>query len=271
MGHAPDDALLFASLAADNAAPFYRALVEYLSETLRVPMRLLDEVPWEEREQRLYRGQAHLGVVCGLQYVYACERAEQPGVELLAAPIMSGQRYAGRPIYFSDVVVRQEHPAGCLGDLLGTRYTYNEHTSQSGYGIVRYALAQRGHSAPFFGSVCTSGAHERSLDWILNGTVDASAIDSTVLETELRQRPELHQRVRVVSTLGPSPIPPLVVSRALPLRLREDLRAAVLTMDTTPHGRAVLAEGVMHRFVEVHDADYDPIRLMQHESAATLL
>ena len=271
MGHGPADALLFASLAADNAAPFYRALVDYLSERLSWPMRMLDEVPWQERERRLYRGQAHLGLVCGLQYVYSVERDEQPGVELLAAPVMSGQRYDGRPIYFSDVVVGQEHAAGCFEELAGARYTFNERTSQSGYGVVRYALAQRGHSSRFFSSVSESGAHQRSLQWIATGVVDASAIDSTVFETELRRWPELRSRVKVLATLGPSPIPPLVVSRLLAPQLIADMRDALLTMRGSARGRAVLAQGAMERFVPVDDRDYEPIRAMQRMAAQTTL
>jgi hypothetical protein len=85
--------VLFASLAADNAAPFYRGLVQYLSAALGTPVRLLDEAPWHERERWLYRGQAQLGVVCGLQYVGA-----EHALGLLGAPVMRGLRYGKRPI-----------------------------------------------------------------------------------------------------------------------------------------------------------------------------
>src|SRR4029453_9213036 len=200
--------VLFASLAADNAAPFYRGLVQYLSSALGPPVRLLDQVPWQAREQALHRGQAQLGAVCGLQYV----RAEH-ALELLGAPVMRGQRYGGRPIYFSDVVVRRDLPANSFDALKGARFAVNEPTSHSGYGIVRYALARRGYDGSFFGEVIESEAHERSLELILNAQVDAASIYSTVLETELRKRPRLAEKLRVVATLGPSPSPPLVASR----------------------------------------------------------
>ncbi|HEY2593039.1 MAG TPA: hypothetical protein VGK33_03975, partial [Chloroflexota bacterium] len=98
------DVLLFASLAADNTHAFYRHLAAYLSGVLQYPIRPVEDPSWQVRERQLLRGQAHLGVVCGLQYVYSIERGDQPGLELLVAPLMRGPRYGLRPVYFSDVV-----------------------------------------------------------------------------------------------------------------------------------------------------------------------
>jgi len=263
--------LLFASLAAENAAAFYADLVAYLSQAVGRRMSLAEDDACQEREVRLTRGQAHLGVVCGLQYVCSRERGDEPGIELLAAAVMRGRRYGQRPVYFSDVVVRTGHSARTFEDLSGARFAYNERTSHSGYGVVRYALATQGHGSGFFGSIVQSGAHQQSLALIAGGTVDASAIDSTVLETEFVRTPELRRQLRVVTTLGPSPIPPLVVSRVVPSALRKDLRTALLDMQRDPRGSHVLSSGRVHRYVEVQDSDYDPIRVMAKAGASITL
>jgi phosphonate transport system substrate-binding protein len=215
--------------------------------------------------------QAHLGVVCGLQYVYSRERGDAPGIELLAAPVMCGPRYRRQTVYFSDVVVHAQHAARSFEGLQGARFAVNERTSHSGYGVVRHALHERGLGGGFFGSVVESGAHQRSLSLIAAGMVDASAIDSTVLETEFARAPALRQQLRVVETLVPSPIPPLVVSRGVSSAVREGLRAAVLGMHLDPRGSQVLSRGRVHHYVEVRDADYDPIRTMAGASASTSL
>jgi len=97
---------------------------------------------------------------------------------------------------------------------------------------------------------------------ILAGRVDAAAIDSTVLEEECRREPGMENRIRVVETLGPSPIPPWVVRRGLTRELREEVRAVLLDMEHDAEGRAVLAAGHLARFVWVEDRDYGPIRRM---------
>ena len=248
---------------ATNAVPFCRALVAYLSAELRVPVRLLDDVPWQEAERRLYRGEAHLGVVCGLQYVLA-----PPGsVSLVAAAVIAGSRYGGRPVYFSDVVVLRDAPYECVEDLRGTRWAYNEPTSHSGYGVMRYALAARGERGPFFGEVIESGAHARSLELLLAGRADCIAIDSTVLEQALRDDPPLAAQLRVVEMLGPSPIWPVVASTALDPNVTQGAQRALLQMHQTATGRAVLAKAAMRQFVAVEDADYDPIREMARIAA----
>ena len=58
---------------------------------------------------------------------------------------------------------------------------------------------------------------------IATGQLDASAIDSMVLEMELRRNPVLGRSLRVVETCGPSPAPPWVVSRRLPSSVRRKL------------------------------------------------
>lgn len=95
---------------------------------------------------------------------------------------------------------------------------------------------------------------------IAAGQVDASAIDSTVLETEFRLRPSLARALHVIETWGPSPAPPWVVSKSLPAAIRLNLRSLLLSMHREPDGRALLRHARMARFVSVSDADYDPIR-----------
>lgn len=243
--------LRFASLMADNAAPFCRGLSAYLGA------ELVEDVPWRDAERLLLLGEAHVGIVCGLQYVLHADV-----LDVLAAPVMSLPRYGGRPVYFSDVVVRGSSAVGGLADLRGCVWAVNEPTSHSGYNLIRSTLASRGLAGDFFGRVVFSGAHERSLQMLRDGVIDASAVDSTVLEQALLLDPGLPSVIRVVETLGPSPIPPLVVSRALAASQLRALTDAVLAMHADPIGQTVLAAGHMSRFVPVTDADYEPIRAM---------
>jgi phosphonate transport system substrate-binding protein len=251
---------------APNADRFYRVLSEYLSRRGGVPIEIVDHVPWQEREQMLDRGEAHLGVICGLPYVWKADRCGAE-VELLAAPIMEGGRYGGRAVYFSDVVVHRDSRFRRFDELRGASWAYNEPKSHSGYNVTRYHLACRGEHGGYFGRVVEAGAHQVALRMVLDGHVDATAIDSTVLEIELRQHPDLAGRFRVIETFGPSPIPPVVISTRVPAVLRRTLREALLRMDEEAEGRAVLAEGRVRRFAPVTDTDYDPIREMDRVAA----
>jgi phosphonate transport system substrate-binding protein len=175
---------------------------------------------------------------------------------------MAGSRYQDKPIYFSDVVVHRDSSFQCLADLRGASWAYNEPGSHSGYGVVRYALALQKESLGFFGRVIQSGAHQSSLAMILNREVDGSAIDSTVLEMELVNHPEIAGQLRMIDTFGPSPIPPWVISKEVSVEMRGALVDLFTQMDTDARGKIILEQARMTRFTPVNDYDYDPIRSM---------
>ena len=161
---------------AENMEFVGRAIATYIQQTLQIPTQFVDDVPWPERERRFDRGEIQVCWICGLPYVW---KADQPlaAVELLAAPVMQGARYADRPVYFSDVVVRQDSRFQRFEQLRGASWAYNEPRSHSGCTITRYHLATLGETGDFFGRVVESGAHQISLRLVLEGGVDASAID----------------------------------------------------------------------------------------------
>jgi phosphonate transport system substrate-binding protein len=234
-----------------------------LANRLGLVVEFVDDVPWQERERLLGSGEVHAGWICGLTYVHVHKpHVSQAGIELLAAPVMAGARYLRRPVYFSDVVVRSDSKIRSFADLRGASWGYNELGSHSGFNIVRFELAQRGELSGYFGDVIETGSHQQSLAMIEEGVLDGSAIDSTVLETEVRRRPGLAQLLRVVEIWGPSPAPPWVVSRRLTQDLRQTLRQVLLSMHRDPAGRALLRQACMVRFAGVKDFCYDSIREM---------
>ena len=145
--------LRLTSCQAENSEFIGRAVAKYVEDRLEVATEFVDCVPWRERERLLDEGEIHAGWICGLPYVLKADCA-RPGVELLAAPVMSGTRYAGRPVYFSDIVVQRDSTARSFADLRGARWGYNEPRSHSGYNIVCYRLAQLGERREFFSRQC---------------------------------------------------------------------------------------------------------------------
>lgn len=253
--------LRLVNLQSPVTAPFLAALAEYLSRHVGLAVDFVDDGDWTDRREALLRGDAELGLWCGLPYALEAERPA-PRVTLLAAPVMAAARYADAPVYFSDVIVRRESPHRHLDDLRGATWAYNEPSSHSGYWVTRYELARRGMAAPHFGRVIEAGAHLTAIALVRGGAVDASAIDSTVLDLALESEPGLSDELRVIETWGPSPMPPLVASDRVPAARRRALAAAIATMHHHPAGRDALAVGLVSRFAHVTDADYDPIRRM---------
>ena len=257
--------LSFSSSQAPNAEKNIHAVISELSRIVSLPIELVTDGTWDAREAALDNGDIQLGWICGLPYVWKAD-IPSPGLELLAAPVMAAPRYEDRPIYFSDVVVLKDSPHAQFKDLRGATWAFNEARSHSGYNITRFHLAEMGEREAFFGRIIEAGSHERALGLLLHGKVDASAIDCTVLETEIRNKPILAEQIRVIDILGPSPIPPLVIHKTVPKEKRALLRDGLLRLHTTDSGRAALAEGSYARFVTVQNSDYDRIREMESQA-----
>jgi phosphonate transport system substrate-binding protein len=253
------DKLIITSCLAENTHDAGRAVASYLNQRLDLSAEFVADIPWQERERLLDAGGIHLGWICGLLYVWKADQPD-PHLELLAAPVMPDPRYQDRPVYYSDIVVGRDSPYNSFADLQGTCWVYNERGSYSGYFVVCHRLAGINKSLNYFDRVLESGAHLKSLEMVVEGRADFTAIDSTVLDFELARRPVLAQHVRVIESIGPSPIPPWVVSRKLPLELRRRLRQLLLNMHLDPVGQAALASGRLSRFVPAIDSNYQSIR-----------
>ena len=250
--------LRFATFLAPSLEPVYAWIAEAVAAGLGTDAELHVGRSYDE----LADGRADLAFLCGLPYVHLAD-TPTPVAAPVAAPILEGERYGGRPIYFSDVIVPVDSPFRSFEDLRGASWAFNEPDSQSGYGVVRAHLAGLGETGGYFGSVVEAGFHDTAIRMVANGEVDGAAIDSQVLTIALRDEPELAGRLRVVETMGPSTIQPVVASASLDPEVREAVRLALTRLDDDPAAREPLARGLLRAFVPIEDADYDDIRAME--------
>lgn len=247
--------LVFGNFLAPSMTPVYGYVAERVG-TLVGCRGVLAE-PADERQ--LVDGQIDVAFLCGLPSVRLADRPDRP-IRVIAAPIIDEPRYQGRPIYFSDIVVRQDSRFQAFADLRGCAWAHSLASSFSGCVLTRSHLLRLGETEGFFGRVIYSGSHEASIRAVLAGEVDASAIDSHVLGVERRQRPELNTALRVIEILGPSTIPPVVVSSRLPGDLQLAIREALCRLDQEAGARERLAHGLIRRFVPIDHQAYDDVR-----------
>jgi phosphonate transport system substrate-binding protein len=252
-----DDLLRFATFLAPNMLGVYRFVADYVGEKLGRRTELFVGSSFDQ----FAAGEADVGFICGLPYVQLA-RQPSPPVELLAAPLLQGERYQGKPIYFSDVIVHTESSYRSFSDLRGCSWAYNDLDSHSGYNVTRHRLVSMGETRGYFGQVVEGGSHQRSIRMVCNGEVDAAAIDSQVLAVELRDYPALRPRLRVIDALGPAGIQPVVAASRLPDSLKADIKDVLLAMGDDPVAGARLAHGFVERFLPVTDENYEDVRTM---------
>jgi phosphonate transport system substrate-binding protein len=268
--HGYMETLKLTSCLAANTDPACAAVADYIGRRLRIRAQFVDNVSWQERERLLDSGEIHIGWICGLLYTWMVSQPQCP-LKLLAAPLVSGTRYLGKPVYYSDVIVHRRSPVHTFDQLRGASLAFNESQSYSGFHVLRWHLSTLGECDGYFGSLVESGAHGASLQLVRSRQVEASAIDSTLLDWELRRDPSLQSDIRVVETIGPSPVPPWVISKKLPQDLQAELNRLLLHMHEDPAGRRSLALGRLSGFAHTEDRDYDPIRDRVEQAAQVRL
>ncbi|WP_162590824.1 phosphate/phosphite/phosphonate ABC transporter substrate-binding protein [Variovorax sp. PBL-E5] len=186
-----------------------------------------------------------LATMCGLPF---SQRAVRP--TLIAAPVPSPPRYGGRPIYFTDIVVRAASPHQRLEDSFGGVVGYTLADSMSG-GVAlaaHLALFRQRHGARLFRAAVGGLVNARGvIEALAEGRIDVGPLDSYYHDLLRHNEPALAAQVRVVASTGAMPIPPFVATAALGAeelkRLRDALRAVATADELQATRRCLLLEG----------------------------
>jgi phosphonate transport system substrate-binding protein len=250
--------LRVASHLAPSVLPAYALATRRIGERLGRPAELVVAADYE----RCAADIDHVCFVCSIPYLLLSSEG-QIRMDAIAAPVLRGRRYGGRPVYFSDVIVRADSAWQRLGELDGRRWAFNEPYSHSGFIVALYALAQRGAAATFLGEMIEAGFHDDAIRLVVEGGADWAAIDSQVLDLAVRRDPRLRRELRVIDTLGPSTIQPVVGSaRRLSASQRTVVQETLVAMHADPTDRLILRSAGIDKFVAIQDSDYDDIRGM---------
>lgn len=261
------------SYLSPNLFWYYKAITEAFERQCKLTVEL-SEAEYDPLDDRLLQQDRwDLTFICGLPLIRhnrsALNYLQKP-LQILSAPVMLADRYENQPIYFADIVVNAASNFKSFEDLQGTRFCYNDLGSNSGYNLLRYRLLQHLYrekifstsnqeKISYFSNVRQSGSHQRSLQWIANGLADCAAIDSVVMEAELRQFPELGKSLQIVESIR-SHIPPITVSSRLDLSLIEQLQSTLFKPDSDLQAAMAIAQ--VKRYTRVTAQDYEPIAVM---------
>lgn len=234
---------------------FFEAVVEHVRRALGQQASLLVESrvsgPVREADNPFSSGEADVGFMCAPSFFWLREPSPSP-VELLGAvPVFGDRRASGRPVYFSEVIVRRESPVRSFEELRGRSWAYNDPCSLSGYYCLLQKLTEMSEDGGFFDRMRRSESHFNSMKMVVTGHVDAAAIDSNVLRIKLKSSPELAEKLRVLESWGPYPIQPVVLRSNLHPELKDRLCTTLLSIDVHPRTSPALVEFGLERFAPV--------------------
>jgi CheY-like chemotaxis protein len=94
-----------AAFISEAGVGVYDKLARYLEVRTGYPCKLVSGFSYRTVDKMLAAGAIEVACVCGLPYVLSQELPNPP-TRLMAVPIPADPRYRGRPVYYSDIIVR---------------------------------------------------------------------------------------------------------------------------------------------------------------------
>jgi ABC-type phosphate/phosphonate transport system substrate-binding protein len=249
------NARMYAVTAAADAA--WKELFAWLSRRTNVPLQPLDHPFPAPLAQLWSRSELGCAFMCGFPYL----RSPDPP-KPIAAPVPSAARFSGRAVYMTDLVVRSDSEFRTLEDTFGGRLGYTTEDSHSGYNALRHHLLPfRSEHRPtlYRASIGPLYTPRGVLDSVLAGDIDVGPVDAYALDLMLRHEPELSQRIRIVATTDPAPLPFLVASPDCPDHIVDRLRSSLIEFGDAGECAILREQLALAKFVPVLIRDYDLI------------
>jgi ABC-type phosphate/phosphonate transport system substrate-binding protein len=196
-------------------------------------------------------------LMCGLAYSYT-----RPRPTVVAAPVPSPARYASRPVYFTDIVVRADAPFEHLEGTFGGVVGYTLPDSLSGCVALRSHLLpyREASGGPLYRKAVGGFVNARALiEALAARQIDVAPLDSYYHDLLKAGAPELALQVKTIASTRAAPIPPFVATGAIADADLARLRAALAAAGTAPELAPARATLLLEHFAEPADLDYAAI------------
>lgn len=233
----------------------YQAFALYLSDRLQRPVDLVQGKSYAEINSLVRTGEADFALVCSGAYIVG---KQDFGMVALVVPVVEG-----KTTYRSYLVVNSDSDAADWEDLRHGTFAFSDPLSNSGRLVPVQVLADMDESPElFFKDFIFTYSHDRSIQAVADGLVDAAAVDSLVYDFMARNDAEIASNTRVIWKSRPYGINPVVVNPNIDPEFRDQLESVFTGMNTDPQGEAVLALLGIDSFVLPETGAYDEIEQM---------
>jgi phosphonate transport system substrate-binding protein len=159
----------------------FTPLLDYLSQETGFPYEFIQVKDYQDLLERFHRNELDLGRFGGFTFVKA---QLEDGVHPLVMRDVDAR-------FTSVFLVSGDNEASSTRDFKDKVLAFGSRLSTSGHLMPRHFLVQQGIDAEeFFSEVRYSGAHDRTVEWVVNGQADLGVANAAVVS-------RLHQQGRI--------------------------------------------------------------------------
>lgn len=189
-------------------------------------------------------------------FSYVLARAKL-GVVVLARPEGSD----GTSSYHGVLFVRKDSGIRTVRQMKGKRLALVARATTAGYLFPLIFLKKAGVRSPetFFREVYYAGAHEGTIDDVLDRKADVGASKNTVYDRFAAENPRIGRDLVILGTSDDVPENALALRQGIEDSVKRKLVDALIGMNADPEGAKVLKAFGARRFIVTSDADYAPV------------
>ena len=185
------------------------------------------------------------------------------GVVALARP----EYPDGSSSYHGVLFVRKDSGIHTVRQMKGKRLALVARATTAGYLFPMIFLKRAGVVNPetFFREVYYAGAHEGTIDDVLDRKADVGVSKNTVYDRFAAENPRIGRELVVLGTSDDVPENALALRKDIEDSVKGKLLDALIAMHSDPEGAKVLKAFGARRFIGTTDADYAPVMTYARE------
>ncbi len=240
-----------------QAKAAWREVLDWVLKRAGTDMQFVDHDPPLLVSELWKRDDLGCVMMCGLPV-----SLRTPAPTILAAPVPTPARYAGRSVYMTDIAVRADSKFQTLAETFGGVAGYTVKDSQSGYFAFRHLLitqyAQRKpHYRSFVGGLLNARGIIQALE---DGRIDVGPLDGYVHDLIRNTDPAFAAKARIIQVTEPTPMPPLVATGELGSDDLARLRGAFLEVGAEPTLAGARSALLLEGFIVPELSSFDVLR-----------
>ena len=244
-----------AMITPSEGRRYYEDLANWLAKKTNKEPKLIFKKSYQEMNDAIEAKEVDIAFICAGPYV---EGKKKFDLELLAAPMVNG-----KTTYNSYIIVNADSSISKFSDLKGKTFAFTDEQSNTGKLVPTYMIAKLGETPEtFFSKFIYTGSHDASISAVANNIVDGAAIDSLIYDYLKKRRPGLISSTKIIEVSPPFGIPMVVARPDLNQDLKSKLRSFLLSADSDPQIKNVLANMEIEKFTIIDDSAYNSIREM---------
>jgi phosphonate transport system substrate-binding protein len=180
---------------------------------------------------------------------------------LLAIPVVNGKSK-----YQSYFIVKKDFEYKDLKSLKGKTIAFTDKLSFSGTLYPLYFFKNNDIDIEkYFSNIYFTGNHDKSIYLVSKGVVDIAPVDSLIYEHEKIVSPEVINNTKVIFKSPDFPIPPIIASKKINVRLLNRIKSILINMDKDEKGRKILRQLNIDRFEDGLGYDYSDVIKISRE------